>query len=281
MVRLRLADSNEIVAKVLPPRNDVAQPVHWDLANHAGKRGYLEVVDGLSLPAFAWLAVGRFDPPVIAVPKLGPDKAWARLRLASQLAAAFAVLDLEPPFRKLITDAGVNLETRLAAARTILTFHPQPVLSGLVEAAGDLTMQNEPRLAILDAIAGVKPADQTEVLARIGRTLPQRLQVVVAIKLAESSEGAQTLFKAIEKGDISPEVLRVAAVKEKLLGARLPGAAKKIDQLTAGLPPMEGELAKLLERRANYRRFQASSTRGRGCSPRIASNATRLRGRGP
>ncbi len=140
LVRLKLAGTNEVIAKAEPPRNDIAQKVQWDLTAHAGRRGVLEVVDGLSLPSYAWLAVSRFEPPVIAIPKLGLAKIGARLRSASLLASALAIADLEPEFRKLVTDTNTDLDTRLAAARTVLTFQPDAIASALVEAAADPTI---------------------------------------------------------------------------------------------------------------------------------------------
>jgi putative heme-binding domain-containing protein len=263
-VRLRLIGTGEIVADALPPRNDVAQRVHWDLAKHAGKRGYIEIVDGVAQPSYAWLAVGRFDPPVVTTPKLGIDVASKRLREAALLAGAMRSKDLEPELRKLVLEPGVHLDARLAAARSLLTFHPDPALASLIEAAGDLTIQNEVRLAILNAVAGNKAGDRSRLMSEIARTLPQRLQVVVAVKLAESKEGGNVLLGAIEKGDLSPEVLRVTAVKERMLASPLENVSKKMEQLTKGLPPLEGEMAKLLEaRRSNYRRFQPSTARGR------------------
>jgi putative heme-binding domain-containing protein len=280
-VCLRLAGSGEIVADALPPRNDIAQPVHWDVSAQEGKRGYLEVVDGVALPSYAWLAVGRFDPSVVATPKLGIDRASARLRSAAALAGAMAATDLESEFRKLTLERGVNMDARLAAARTLLAFHPEPILAGLVEAAADPTTPNETRLSIFDAVAGARELDRPKLLAQIGRTLPQRLQVVVAVKLAESNEGPNILLQAVEKGDLSPEVLRVAAVKEKLLASRTEKVKSRIEQLTRGLPPLEGELAKLLEaRRLNYRRFQASSARGREVFAKNCQQCHQIAGQG-
>jgi putative heme-binding domain-containing protein len=281
LVRLRLVGTDEIIAKAEPPRNDVAQKVQWDLTAHAGQHGFLEVVDGLALPSYAWLAVGRFEPPVIAIPKLGLVKAAARLRSASLLASALAITDLEPEFRKLVTESSMDLDTRLAAARTVLTFHPDAIASALVEAAADPTISNTPRLAILDAVGGIKASDRTKLLSTIGRVLPQRLQVVVAVKLAESTDGAMALLHAVEQGDLSPQVLRVTAVREKLLASRTEGMAKKIDLLTLGLPPLENELAKLLEgRRLNYRRVSGSSVHGREVFAKNCAQCHQIGGQG-
>jgi putative heme-binding domain-containing protein len=52
-------------------------------------------------------------------------------------------------------------------------------------------------------------------------------------------------------------------VKDKLLAARVEDATAKITKLTQGLPAQEDETARLLFSRAvNYRRMQASGTRG-------------------
>src|SRR5262249_22824673 len=67
-VRLRDAQSHEVLAEATPPRNDVAQRITWDLHHHVNHRGYLEIIDGDDGPAYAWLALGRLDPPVVPLP---------------------------------------------------------------------------------------------------------------------------------------------------------------------------------------------------------------------
>src|SRR5207248_7504298 len=69
--RLRLAQGNEVVAEAVVPRNDTAQKVTWDLSKHAGKQGYFEATDGNDEASWAWIAFGRFDPPVVKVPPGG------------------------------------------------------------------------------------------------------------------------------------------------------------------------------------------------------------------
>jgi hypothetical protein len=46
LIRLRAAYSSEFFMSASPPRNDIAQPVTWDLSAHAGSKGVLEIVDG-------------------------------------------------------------------------------------------------------------------------------------------------------------------------------------------------------------------------------------------
>ena len=70
-VRLKLVDSGEVVAKEVPPRNDIAREYTWDLKQWAGKRAVFEAVDADTATAYAWLAVGRFEPAVVAAPVAG------------------------------------------------------------------------------------------------------------------------------------------------------------------------------------------------------------------
>src|SRR6185503_4952500 len=72
-VCLRAVGTREILAETFPPRSDKARAFSWDLSQHAGESGYLEIVDGDNGGAFAWLAVGRFSPAVVALPTLNPS----------------------------------------------------------------------------------------------------------------------------------------------------------------------------------------------------------------
>ena len=67
-VRLRAQGEQEVLAEALPPRNDVAQKIEWDLQKFAGRQGYIEATDGDDATGYAWLAFGRFEPPVVRVP---------------------------------------------------------------------------------------------------------------------------------------------------------------------------------------------------------------------
>ena len=125
-VRLRIVGTDQVVAEAVAPRNDVAQRVSWDLTAHAGKRGVIEVIDELDLDAYAWIAVARFDPPVVVVPKLDPEVVARRSIAAAQLAETFGLRELEPAVRGIVLDELALPSVRAAAARTLTAFHPDP-----------------------------------------------------------------------------------------------------------------------------------------------------------
>ena len=54
-------------------REDSAAKVTWDLKDVAGKKGYLEAVDGDTGGAYAWMAFGRLDPEVVPMPASSPS----------------------------------------------------------------------------------------------------------------------------------------------------------------------------------------------------------------
>jgi putative heme-binding domain-containing protein len=280
-VRLRLVEKDEVVAEVLPPRSDVAVPVSWDLQAHAGKRGYLEVVDGLNLPNYAWLAVGRFNPPVLATPERSDQECAQRLRSAAQLASAFALADLEPELRAAAAAPNLELLARQAAARAVLAFKPDATGAALIEIVADPTIEPEFRFEILANVASTKEWDRAQFVARVARTLPRRLQGLLASKLAENKAGAEILLSAVGRGDISPEVLRVSTVKDKLLATRVDSVVREVDRLTRQLPTQAGEIDKLLEsRRVGFRRIQPSSARGREVFVKSCQNCHQIAGQG-
>src|SRR5207247_608323 len=96
LIRLRNAATQEIIARAAPPRNDIAQPVSWDLAKHAGEQGCLEIVDGNGGHSYAWLAAGRFHPAVVALPTIIPNQLDKRQLAAAELAGALHLAKLEP-----------------------------------------------------------------------------------------------------------------------------------------------------------------------------------------
>lgn len=82
-VRLVDDSTGAEIRRAAPPRNDVAANIHWDLTGHAGKKVRFEITDGDTGPAYAWLAAGGFEPPLIDVASLSGSGDAARLsRLA-------------------------------------------------------------------------------------------------------------------------------------------------------------------------------------------------------
>lgn len=110
-VRLVTEEGKEL-KRAYPPRNDVCQPVEWDLASFSSEPVKLEIVDGDSGKAFAWLGVTRIAGAGIEVGSFGSEET-RRVQLT-----ALAGL--------LRTTASVSLRDRLAAYLPATTSPPEP-----------------------------------------------------------------------------------------------------------------------------------------------------------
>jgi putative heme-binding domain-containing protein len=280
-VRVRLAATREIVGEALAPRNDVAQRVEWNLKGHAGQEGLLEVVDDLDLPAYAWIAIARIEPAVVATPKIGPDVVARRWRAAAQLAEVLALRDLEPALSTIVRSELADPGAREAAARAIVAFHPDVVRGALVKLVGDPALAAEGRDTLCDLIARSNGTVAPESLDRVARGLPARLQSALAEGLTESREGSDRLLALIEAGAISARLLQQPSIRDKLLSASGDAYRARIERLTASLPALEEQTRQLIEaRRSGFDRAKADVSRGRALFERHCAACHQVGGRG-
>jgi putative heme-binding domain-containing protein len=108
---IRLVDGQGAeLAREYPPRNDTAREVRWSLAVHAGKPVRLEVVDGDSGRAYAWLAVGRFSPAIVTVEMPTTE---ARVLALTELGASFPIPTFAVRLGNLLTRDDLSESTRL------------------------------------------------------------------------------------------------------------------------------------------------------------------------
>ena len=78
--------------RVAPPRHDAARQVDWDLRDLSGRQVRLEFMDGCAGEAYAWLAAGDFDPPVVQVEDFGKEAG-----ITTRLARLAALLKYAAP----------------------------------------------------------------------------------------------------------------------------------------------------------------------------------------
>lgn len=69
-IRLRDGETSRVLREEPTPRNDIAQKIEWDLSDLKSHRRsvFIEIVDGDTGSGWAWIAVGRFEPAVVAMP---------------------------------------------------------------------------------------------------------------------------------------------------------------------------------------------------------------------
>jgi len=88
-VRVVKAGSGEEVASAFPPRNDICREVTWDLSKHEGESVRLEIIDGDSGKAYAWLGITRINVEGVEVASF--RETGARAKALGQLASMLKV----------------------------------------------------------------------------------------------------------------------------------------------------------------------------------------------
>src|SRR5205823_6374970 len=139
--------------EALPPRHDVARRVTWDLREFAGRRGYLELIDADAGIAYAWMALGRIDPPVVPLPKM--VSAGAARAHAAEIARSLHLTDLSDDLQRLEDSASLDINTRAAAAMTLVSFGRDDSLQLLGQILADESQSGELREKIAQQLSSI------------------------------------------------------------------------------------------------------------------------------
>ena len=263
VVRLRLDGTKEIVRSVLPPRNDLARRVEWDLTDFAGKRGHIEVVDGLNIQAYAWLAVSRFEPPLITIPIIAPNVLAERQIAAATIARALKLKHLAPTLTQLAASASVSIEARAACVETLVSLTPHPLGRALLAPLKDPAVATSLRSEIAMRLSQQANANVADLLTQVLRAVPTRLQQQIGEELATSREGAEALFKLVAEGVVSPRILQRPAIGRSLATTGIEDLETRVAKLTSGLPPLNEQIAQLIATRLQgFNQAEKSVERG-------------------
>jgi putative heme-binding domain-containing protein len=262
-VRLLDAKSGEVLAEALPPRDDLARKVTWDLKKFAGRRALFEATDGFVADGYAWLAFGRFDPPVLKMPAISPDVIRQRQESAAKIAGALHLTALEQRLGELLAARSVDAQARAAAARALASISPDRHVKELGAVASDPQVPPALREAVSQALGELNsPAGRTELVAALALA-PKPLQTSLAVALARTTAGADALLSAVEAGKASPRLLLEPPVRARLEAAKPANLDSRVSQLTRNLPATSDELQKVIDRRrATYDPTAASAERG-------------------
>ena len=119
----------------------MAGPIVWNTASLAEREVYVELLDGDTGGAYAWIAVGRFS-----VDALNPSRLPENRRLAADLIARFQLREFRPQLGALLRRSSGASESTLAFARSLAALNSDSRIAALAEAVGvpDVIVQKKP-----------------------------------------------------------------------------------------------------------------------------------------
>jgi putative heme-binding domain-containing protein len=266
IVRLRAADTNEILIEAPAPRNDTARKINWDLTKFAGKRGYIEATDADNGTAYAWIAFGRFDPPVVTVPA-SPHRP---LRTAIELAGSLKLTELSGKISQILANRQGDVQNRIAAANALVALSAADHSPQLMKALADSASPDSLKDAVGTSLAHVGSPAVNEALLEAIKSAPQKLQLSLAKSLAATSAGADALLTAVDQGKASPRLLLDSTLRERLNVSRPANLDERLAKLTANLPAADQTVQRLIELRSS--RFDATKASAERGSKVFATN---------
>lgn len=241
--------AGEVIASQVPPRNDTAQKTTWDLQKWAGRKGVLEVLDADAGPSFAWLGVSRFEPPVVGEPSPDFVNADQQLTLGVKLVEQLKLGAQVPRVVALLSDRKTALPVRTAAVQALQRVDlaaGQAVLEKLVvDPAEPIALRSQAGQALGTLNS---PAARTALTAAFVGA-PSSLEQALALALAGTPEGVDSLLDTITAGKSSPRLLQDRPVVERLKPRLNPQREQRIAKLTAQLPPADKRVLGLITQR--------------------------------
>jgi putative heme-binding domain-containing protein len=243
-VRLRDAASEELLREASPLRNDVAQKVEWKTDDLRGRKVVVELVDGDSASAYAWIAVGRFSDD-----RLNPSDDQQRQLAAAELIGDFGLQELRPAIVRLSTVTGVSRTSLVAMANSLLKLRPNSLLTAVsivptIAAASDTLAQSA-----MNAIVQENSEEARKALEAAFQVSTAAEQLLIAQPLAADLSGAEELLRLMEAGKASARLLLKPAIQQRLNAIATEELKSRVVVLTEKLPTEDSIVEELLTNR--------------------------------
>ncbi len=281
-VQLRRSRDQAVIRRVDPPRNDLAYKVNWDLKDVSGEQGFLEIVDGDTGRAYAWLAVGRFEPAVVSVPHEGLQQQIKRLSAAALLVKAFHLHDerenlaawlsrerLDPQLKDELAQALIKLD----GTEAFQSLFPLPVES--------VPSTDSFQSHVIQAVIEKNESQLEPLLQQAFKTYPGRLQTRLAEALCQQAGGSELLLTLAEKGIAAPRLLSSPNIRNQIEQSGSPELKQRLQKLVSGLPPRgketQQQIAKHFE---SHDSFELSIENGKAVFEENCAVCHQLNGKG-
>lgn len=274
-VRLvRVADGH-VLRETTPPRNDTARRIQWDTAELQGEMVRLECIDGDTASAYAWLAVGRFEPAWIDA----SDRAESLIDGLSMI-RRLGLAEMEAELVERLDEGRLAQSLRLHVAQTIAALRGRQV-EELVLRFG--LQAGAPPDLIDSLIAAALSDDRQAILAPI-QLLCKRLSLNEQSQLAtawiKAGADIELLISLLQRGWLSPIVLAGGDAAQAIEPRLSDEQRAVVRSLTANLniDAAQSQLLQNLQQTVSLE--SADFARGQELYTKHCANCHQLRGQG-
>jgi putative heme-binding domain-containing protein len=237
---LVLVKTGQVLHEASPPRNDTARQIRWNTADVAGHDVRIECVDGDSGTAYAWIAVGEFDPNWIqdlgAASALSTSLSWIN---------RLGLREYDRDLENLLRQDGLSRSLRIEVARTLASLRGN---QGAATALQFMQSTNAPSDFVATTIEAICDGD-VAALRESTKSLCKRLssaqQREFAIAWAERGAEIGRLVKMAQDGWLSREVFADPTALQ-VISPRLNSSQQaEVAALTANIDPAAPQLEAL------------------------------------
>ena len=274
-VRVLDAESKRTLAQWAPPRNDTAQTYQWEGGKHEGKSVYLELIDGNTDGAYAWLAVGRFS-----LRSLNPATHIADWEKAIRLVSDFRLNEFRPILDQLLTRR-IGIDTLQLTSKTLAKLRGDVTVAALSQAMKIRGLTRDARRKMIDvARSGNVAAVEKELAAAAGVATTQE-QREVARELAVQETGLRVLLNLVAQGKLSARLLSDPSISAAASGVASSKQKLRIEKIVRELPNESAELDRVVRRRQNhFREHPGSVAKGIALFQKHCSNCHQVASQG-
>jgi putative heme-binding domain-containing protein len=204
--------------------------------------------------------------------------AWS---LALKVVDQLSLSSLADAVFRLLADSHTPLDVRKVAATTAANLD-QPRACSALEA---IVLDGSETVAMRQVAARQLGAEGTpsarDALARAVAIAPASLAQPLAVALASTPEGADTLLSLAGSGKASPRLLQDKPVVERLKASAVHDVDRRVAELTRGLPTSDDALKQLIDRVATgYATSAPSTEQGAAIFRKACVHCHRLGGEG-
>lgn len=275
LVRLRDAATHETLHTWPPPRNDTAHQFNWTNTDDV-QCTYIEVVDGDSGNAFAWLAVGRFS-----VEGLNPNTRIEQRREGIELIGLFQLADFRDVLSILLRRSNSDVTTGELLGKAIAGMQADSRFHALAAACGVTDLAATVRSSVHNALLSDSTDNIEETLGKVMASATSAQQLRVAEPLCSDLTGAKLLVALVDKGKASAELLRRPTVADALKAVADESLNSRVQQLLNSLPDQNAERDALIASRTqNYVQQPGSAAAGEAVFAKNCSVCHQVAGKG-